>query len=210
MRRLLPPLILLFAIVPVLPAEVVDRITAVVGRRIITDSLVREQLRIAALFNGQPLVDNRLARAEMRDRLIERALVLEEMTVSRYPMPERNEMRPQLEALKKELGTPEQYARLLQTYSVTEQQLLESLRNQQAVIRFTTYRFRPGIQITAREIQDYYDNRWPGKGPKPPLDDVREQIEELLRNEQINVLLSRWLSDVRNQTHIETYEEPVQ
>jgi hypothetical protein len=44
-------------------------------------------------------------------------------------------------------------------------------------------------------------------GAKPPLEEVRDQIEQLLRLEEINVLLGRWIGEVRQQTHIETYEE---
>jgi hypothetical protein len=60
--------------------------------------------------------------------------------------------------------------------------------------------------VDPAQIRAYYDQRLPAQ-PKPPLEEVRDQIETVLRAEQINVLLSKWLAEVRQNTHIETYEE---
>lgn len=188
-------------------AEVVDRIVATVGRKVITASTVRHQIRVAALLDGAPVAESYEAFAAMRDRLIDRLLILEEMRVSRYPIPEKSEVQPALEREIQDAGGPARWAELLGRYRLTEEQVRLSLRHQAAVLRFTLNRFRPAVQVDPAQIRAYYDQRLPAQ-PKPPLEEVRDQIETVLRAEQINVLLTKWLAEVRQSTHIETYEEP--
>lgn len=205
---MIPRLLALFALLAAAaPAEIVDRIVATVGRKVITASTVRQQIRVAALLDGAPLAETPDGFAAMRDRLIDRLLVFEEMRVSRYPIPESSEVQPALDREVRDAGGPARWTELLARYRVTEQQVRLSLRHQAAVVRFTLNRFRPSVQIDPAQIRAYYDQRLPAQ-PKPPLEEVRDQIEAVLRAEQINVLLGRWLAEVRQQTHIETYEEP--
>lgn len=187
-------------------AERVDYIAATVGRKVITASTVLQQLRVAALLDGKPMDESVAARNAIRESLIDRALILEEMRVSRYAIPEAAEIQGALDVEIKEAGGAAGWAERLRQYRVSEEAVRLSLRYQAAILRFTVYRFRPAVQVTAEQIQAYYDQRWPAAA-KPPIEEVREQIEQLLRLEEINVLLGRWISEVRQQTHIETYEE---
>jgi hypothetical protein len=199
-------LALLLLLAFVAPAEVVDRIVATVGRRVITAATVRQQIRVAALFNGTEPEESFQAFEAMRDTLIDRMLILEEMRISRYAIPEGGEVQPALDREIQQAGGPEPWAALLNRYRVTEAQVRLSLRYQAAIVRFTVYRFRPAVQVTNEEVRAYYETKLTAV-PKPPLDEVRDQIETVIRREQINVLLNKWLNEVRQQTHIETYEE---
>ncbi len=203
MKRALAILLLLAAYAP---AEVVDRIAATVGRQVITASSVRQQIRVAALLEGVPVEETYVAFEAMRDRLIDRLLILEEMRISRYAIPEGGEVQPALDREIQDAGGPAKWAELLARYRLSEAHIRLSLRYQAAIVRFTLYRFRPAIQIGPDQIRTYYEQRLPAQ-PKPALDEVRDQIEAVLRSEQINALLTKWLAEVRQQTHIETYEE---
>ena len=201
-------LLLLLLLAGCAQAEIVDRIVATVGRKVITASTVRQQLRIAALLEGTPKDESPAALEAMRNRLIDRLLILEEMRVSRYPIPEAAEVKAALDAEIAQAGGPAAFDALLTRHQLTPAQINLSLRHQAAIFRFTVYRFRPAVQISAAQVQAYYDQRLPAAAPKPPLEEVRDQIEQVLRLEQINTLLNRWLSEIRQQTHIETYEGP--
>ncbi|OYW09462.1 MAG: hypothetical protein B7X34_06730 [Acidobacteriia bacterium 12-62-4] len=203
MMRILTVLLLLSSSAA---AEVVDRIVATVGRRVITASSVRQQIRVAALLDGAPAEESYAAFEAMRDRLIDRLLILEEMRISRYAIPEGGEVQPALDREIKDAGGPAKWAELLTRYRVTEEHIRLSLRYQAAIVRFTLYRFRPAVQIGPDQIRTYYEQRLPAQ-PKPAFEEVRDQIEAVLRREQINGLLTKWLAEVRQQTHIETYEE---
>jgi hypothetical protein len=173
---------------------------------VITAATVRQQIRMAALFNGTEPEESFPAFEAMRDSLIDRMLILEEMRISRYAIPEGGEVQPALDREMQQAGGPEKWASLLTRYRLSEEQVRLSLRYQAAIVRFTVYRFRPAVQVTTEEIRRYYDSKLTVQ-PKPPLDEVRDQIETIIRREQINVLLNKWLAEVRQQTHIETYEE---
>lgn len=181
---------------------IVDRIAATVGKRVITASTVRQQLRIAALLNSQPIEASPAAFMAMRERLIERTLILEEMRISRYPVPELGEIREAYDREVAEAGGETKFNALLNRYNLEPDHVRNSLRYQAAILRFTVFRFRPAVQINASDIRAYYDNRL-DLPMKPPLEDVRDQIEAVLREEQIEILLNRWLSEVRQRTHIE-------
>ena len=204
-KRLLP---LLFLAVGS-HAELVDRIVATVGRKVITASSVRQQLRIAALLEGKPVDASPASLEAMRNRLIDRTLILEEMRVSRYTIPEAAEVKAAFDAEVAEAGGPVAWEALLNRYRLNATQVTLSLRYQAAIVHFTVYRFRPAVQISTAQIQAYYDNRLPAAAPKPSLEEVRDQIEQVLRLEQTNTLLNSWLSEIRQQTHIETYEAPI-
>ena len=203
-KRLLP--LLLLAVCA--QAELVDRIVATVGRKVITASTVRQQLRIAALLEGKPVDESPTNLEAMRNRLIDRTLIIEEMRVSRYAIPEAAEVKTAFDAEVAEAGGTAAWDALLARYRLTPAQVSLSLRYQAAIVRFTAYRFRPAVQISPSQVQAYYDKRLPAAAPKPPFEELRDQIEQILRLEQINTLLNSWLSEIRQQTHIETYEAP--
>ena len=203
-KRLLP--LLLLAVCA--QAELVDRIVATVGRKVITASTVRQQLRIAALLEGKPVDESPTNLEAMRNRLIDRTLIIEEMRVSRYAIPEAAEVKTAFDAEVAEAGGTAAWDALLARYRLTPTQVSLSLRYQAAIVRFTAYRFRPAVQISPSQVQAYYDKRLPAAAPKPPVEELRDQIEQILRLEQINTLLNSWLSEIRQQTHIETYEAP--
>ena len=203
-KRFLPLLLLAVSA----QAELVDRIVATVGRKVITASTVRQQLRIAALLEGKPVDESPTNLEAMRNRLIDRTLIIEEMRVSRYAIPEAAEVKTAFDAEVAEAGGTAAWDALLARYRLTPTQVGLSLRYQAAIVRFTAYRFRPAVQISPSQVQAYYDKRLPASAPKPPVEELRDQIEQILRLEQINTLLNSWLSEIRQQTHIETYEEP--
>lgn len=100
-------------------AEIVDRIVATVGRKVITASTVRQQLRIAALLEGNPADESPAALEAMRNRLIDRLLILEEMRVSRYPIPEAAEVKAAFDAEVAQAGGPAAFDALLARYRLT-------------------------------------------------------------------------------------------
>ena len=93
---------------------------------------------------------------------------------------------------------------------VTEDELRRHLTVQLATLRFTEFRFRPSVQITDTEVQEYYDKNMGGKPGAPDVKEVREKIGQLLTEERVNQLLDRWLRDTRNQTRVEFREESFQ
>jgi len=69
-------------------------------------------------------------------------------------------------------------------------------------------RFRPGVQIDPKAIEDYYVNKVlpqaksRGQEP-PPLDTARDFIQEALIQQGINEQADQWLKESRARLHIE-------
>lgn len=184
---------------------VVDGIVATVGRAVITDSMVRRSLRTAALLARTPLAETPAVWEQNRERLIEQALVKEEIRLSRYPVAQPDEIRGAMRQIEDQMGGPAAFAAQLVAYRLTEADVAENVAWQITFARFITYRFRPSVQVTDEALRAFYD-KWKPAGVKPPLEEVRDQVEnDFIAAESVRYL-DRWLSEVRPQTRIETLQ----
>jgi hypothetical protein len=195
-------------------AEVIDRVAVTVGKRVITSSDVLREIRLSAFFNQ---TDPDLAGAGRRraaERLAERALMETEMEVGRYPSPRPPEIEAAFSAMKKSrFPSDESYRVDLAKYGIHDEDVKLFLTSQGATLRFIDARFGPAVQVLESEMRDYYTSRfvpgWPKEGgkPAPPLDEVRQEIEESLKAQHVDRLLDEWLKEARQRTRIEFKEE---
>jgi hypothetical protein len=216
--RLLAAIILgsaLCASVQLLQAELIDRVAVSLGRTVITEGEVVEEIRLTALLNGaDPDLDVQSKR-ETAARLVDQAIILEEIRQSRYSEIAEEEIDQALVQLKKEEygGSQLSYESALAQYGVTEAHLRAHLARQLAVLQFVETRFAPGVQVLDSEVSNYYENvllpRLAAGGAKaPPLEQVRFQIERILREEQVDRYLEAWLEEARKRAGVE-YREKV-
>ncbi|HTW65106.1 MAG TPA: hypothetical protein VME17_10845 [Bryobacteraceae bacterium] len=194
-----------------LPAEIIDRIAITVGNQAITESQVDQEIRITDFLNHEKLEITPESRRQAAGRLIEQELVRREMELSHYPFPEASTAGEALEGVKATYGNQAAYARELESYGITEADLTRRLVWQFTLLRFIDYRFRPGIQIPAADVQTYYRQQvsnWEQKGikPIPSLEESRDQIEEILTQKRIDQALDQWLADTRKQVTV-TYHD---
>ncbi|MDW8352932.1 MAG: hypothetical protein RMK57_00230 [Bryobacterales bacterium] len=190
--------------------EIIDRIAVVVGRDVITESALLRALRVTAFLNAEEPDFSPAAKRRAAERLVDQTLILREMETGRYALPDPSEVEQLLAQLRKErFKTPEDFARALTRYGITEEQLRDVLARQLATLRFIELRFRPAVMVPESEIRHYYQTRvlarWDNKeGTKPPpLEDMWAAIEQVLAGEQVDRLLEEWLRQARKQTRIE-------
>jgi peptidyl-prolyl cis-trans isomerase SurA len=72
------------------------------------------------------------------------------------------------------------------------------------VLRFIEERFRTGIRITQQEIDDYYKKtlipQYEKQNAKaPPEAAIKDKIQEILLQQQVDKLLDDWLATLRAQ-----------
>lgn len=188
-----------------LHAEFVDGIVATVGRTVITDSMVRRSLRAGALLAREPLDESVSKWEQNRERLIEQALVKEEIRISRYGVAQPDEVRSSMEQIRTQFGGKTAFEAKLHEYKLKEADVADNVAWQITFARFIAYRFRPAVQVTDEALRAFYKT-WTPPGPKPSLEDARERVEEEFFAEEASRHLDRWLTDVRQQTRIETLE----
>jgi hypothetical protein len=191
-------------------AEIIDRIAVSVDKRVITESEVMRQIRITAFLNNEEPNFSPANRRAMADKLVEQLLIRRELEGSSkgsLPATANNSM----ELLKQRFKTPEDYATALARYQVTEDDIRKALEWQATLLSFVDVRFRPGVQIPASEIREYYDQQVaqnPGK--LPPFDEAKADIEQILTSQRVDNALDRWLGQARTQSRIRYMREVFQ
>ncbi|MFN0103079.1 MAG: hypothetical protein ACKV2U_13435 [Bryobacteraceae bacterium] len=184
---------------------IVDGIVGTVGRAVITDSMVRRSLRTAAFMAKAPLEETAAVWEENRNRLIEQALMKEEIRISRYPVAPPDEIRAGMNQIKAQLGGEAAFGSKLQEYRLTEADVAENVAWQITFSRFISQRFRPAVQMTDEALRAYYAT-WKPAGEKPAYEAARDRLETEFIAEESARYLDRWLTEIRQQTRIETFQ----
>lgn len=206
MRTLAPVLLVCLA----MHGEMIDRIAVTVDNRVITESEIIRQIRIAAFLNGEQPDLSAANKRVTADRLVEQALIRRELDTSRYAA-QGALATPEYQELKNKYGDDNSYKQALVKSRITDKDVQEALQWQALFLDFVDMRFRPGVQLPESELQDYYNQQVaenPGK--LPPFEEARESIEEILTSQRVDNALDRWLGQVRTQTRIKYTQEVFQ
>jgi hypothetical protein len=188
-------------------AEVVDHLAITVGREAITELQLDEELRVTAFLNRQPIVRDVTTRRAAADRLIQQLLVRREMEVSRYPLPEEQDVNKYLEQIRGAFGSAAQFEETLASYRLTKVILRDHLALQLTSLRFIEYRFQPEVDVSEAEIRAAYEREiaeWntAHSGAAPSLEASRESIRKSLVEERIDRALEAWLQERRRRARV--------
>jgi hypothetical protein len=191
--------------------EVLDRIAVIVGRRVITLSEIVREIRVSALQDGRPVEITPATKLETADRLVERALIQREIRMNRFEQAEVVEANKMLEQFKAKFASEEAWQRELTKYGVSEEDVRTHMQFQLTLVRFVDFRFQPATQIGQPEVERYYQQVFlpaarKKNGAAPALEDVRPEIEQVLREEAANRSLDEWLKQARQQVTIEFHD----
>ena len=195
---------------PPVHVEVIDRVAASAGNRVITHSDILREIRLSAFMNRTKPDFSLDARKKAAERLVERVLIENEMELGKYAAPQLSDIESELSALKRgDFPTAD-------SYGIRDEDLKLYLLQQVAVVRFIDARFGPAVQLLESDMRDYYSEhivrQWDNKSgkPAPAFDEVREQIGEVLRAERANALVAEWLKEVKARTRIDFRPEAFQ
>lgn len=118
-------------------ADVIDRVMAVVNRRPILLSDVNAAIEFQLVSRpeaGDPL-------ASTLDRLIERALILEEVERYQPPEPAPEEIDRRVEAIRQRFAPPDPFQKALASVGMTEVQLRSHIRDDLRSVTYINQRF---------------------------------------------------------------------
>jgi hypothetical protein len=199
---------------PPAPLDIIDRVAVAIGNHVVTTSDIDREIRVTAFLNATVLDFTPAAKRATADRMVEQALVRTELETSRYPTPPPSEIDPILAQLKKErFPTATDFQRSLAEYGVTEQDVRDALLWQRTLLSFLDVRFRPSVQVSDKEIQDYFDKtvkpafEAAHAGQTVPIDDYRDQIEATLTGQREDQEMSKWLDQAKKRTEIAYHNE---
>jgi parvulin-like peptidyl-prolyl isomerase len=193
------------------PAQVVDRMVAVVNKRVILESELDQAARVEFLLAGKPIsAFTQADRATVLDRLIERALLDQQIVNPGMLDPTPQELAAKIKEVRD--GSPgtsdEQWKAFLASYGLTQEDLEEQLTSQVRILRFIDLRFRGLVRIEKGDVEVYYQEKFlpelrKRNAPEPGLPEVFSRIEQILVEQRIDTLLNDWLKALRSQAHIE-------
>jgi peptidyl-prolyl cis-trans isomerase SurA len=193
------------------PAQVVDRMVAVVNKRVILESELDQAARVEFLLAGKPISSLTPAdRAAVLDRLIERTLLDQQIVNPGMLDPTPQELAARVKEVRD--ATPaagdEQWKALLAGYGLSQEDLEEQLASQVRILRFIDLRFRGLVRVDKSDVEAYYRDKFlpelrKRSATEPALAEVSGRIEQILVEQRMDALLNDWLKALRSQAHIE-------
>jgi len=136
-------MILLLAFVTPGIAGVVDRVAVVIGKKVVTESEVVDDLRLTEFLNNAPLNTGPAARREEAEHLVDQELLRTEMDLSGFSQPAAGQADVLLGKFRKQqYRSDAEYRAALEKYGVSETELKQRLLWQYTAIQFTDFRFR--------------------------------------------------------------------
>lgn len=133
-------------------AEIIDSIGAVVAGQAIKHSDVLREIRITALQNHEPVSLTAQMQQEATSRLIDQAIIRDEIREGLYAPTDDESARALLDQLKTSYGGPEAFQGALSSHQLDEETVRQHLEWQTAVLRFIELRF--GEDATAQGNND--------------------------------------------------------
>jgi len=191
-------------------AVTLDRVVAIVNSDLILESDIEAERRFESF---QPLGSARVrTRDELINRLIDRALILQQIAMQPEPPVSEAQIDEELMQLRKTIPkcaayhceTDAGWEKFVREQGLTLPELREHWKLRTEVLRFIEERFRMGIRITDQEIHDYYNKTlipaYQNQNAKaPPEGAIKDKIQEILLQQQVDKLLDDWLTALRAQ-----------
>jgi len=215
MRKFLQFALLLLPLSAFAQPQMVDRMVAVVNKRVILQSDLDQAARVEFLLQGKSIATLTQAdTAAVLDQLIDRALLDQQIINPGMLDPTTDEIAAKVKEVRENFPggagrVDDRWKATLAAYGLTSQDLEEQLSSQARILRFVDLRFRGLVRIEKDDIETYYQEKFLPEMRKrnaaaPPLAEVSGRIEQILVEQHIDGLLSDWLKTLRAQAHIET------
>ena len=201
-----------------LPAAgvVIDRIAVIVDKQAIKASDIERDLRVTDFLNGQPLDFRADVKRAAAERLIDQAVIREEMERGGYAKSTASEVNGMISRLLSDRfgGSQARLKEELSRYGLTEQQLRMQLQWQLDVLKFTEERLRPGVLVTDEQVRAYYDQHKAELERQFPqlktYESMAPKIRASLESEELNKSFDQWLAAARKRDRIRYLEGAVQ
>lgn len=187
-------------------ASVVDRIAVTVGNQVITETEILHEIALTAFLNGEKPAFTVENKRKAADQLVEQKLVRKEMDMGRYPEATDEQAKELLAKTAKNVGGEKELQRQLAEDGLTQDDLEKHLLWQLTLVRFIDLRFRPAIQVSAQDVQEYFRTEVLPKqkpGQTVRLAEVRDQILQTLSAQRADQQLDEWLKHAKATTRID-------
>ncbi len=203
-------LALLFTLSAAAPAETLDRIAVTVGKYVISEQDLLRDIRISAFLDGSLPEFGGAQKRKTADRLIDQYLVLQDAAETRAALPSAESTAALLEPLKARYANEADYLAALAKARISDGGLRAHLLAGLRMLRYTSVRFRPQMQISEEGLRAYYEALMEQNpnAPAQSFEENRGQVEKLLTDQQTMQSLDDWVKMMRSELRI-VYREAV-
>jgi peptidyl-prolyl cis-trans isomerase SurA len=189
-------------------AVILDRISVIVGNRVIKSSDIDRDIRLTAFLNRAKADFSPQTKKQSAQRLIDQDLIRQEIANGNYRRPaEAEAVTLEAEIVRDRFGgSDSEFARTLERYGLTRVELSTQLLWQLTVLRFIDQRFRAGIVVSDGEVRQYvqqHQAQLRRQNPGAAGDVLEMKARELLESEQVDKNFADWLEGARKGTRIE-------
>lgn len=186
----------------------VDRIAVRVEDDIITESEVRELAAFQRLVDGKAQ-----SRDEVIRELVEQWIARGEARASKYPEPSADDVDRAYAQLAAQFHAPQQFESRYIAEGLSKAAVRRLLDQQLYLARFLDTRFRPTVQISDAQVENYYRDEFApqlkARGQAvPALDTVDDTIREVLIQRAISERAKMWMDETRMRLKIVVVPEP--
>lgn len=194
------------------PVEI-DRIAAIAGKEAIKTSDIDRDLRLTAFLNDERPVLNAETRRTSAERLVDQAILRQEIARGSYAPPSKNQVDGLLNQIQRERfgGSGARLRDALARDQLTEDELRDRLRWQLTVLRFIEQRFRAAVLVTDEDAHAYYDAHRAElarqSGGDSSFAALEPKLRETLEEERANQNFAEWQGQARKRYRIEIKPE---
>ena len=182
-------------------AVIIDKIAAIVNEDVITQSEVdatgKLELRLAGLPKTESTLQNR----------IDFHLALQQLKTQPPVLLTEEEIQSAYDSIRLRYGGDEELVAFLGSIGMSRDDLLQEIRDQLTIRKFIRDRFRPFVNITLEDAEDYYEKVYKPAGEMlardvPPFAEVFPEIQNLLVESKIQDRIAEWVQEIRKNARI--------
>jgi len=204
---------LLFALALAMPAvaqpELKDRVMAVVDEDPILASELEKVIALG-LVQRRDKEDEVAFRRRILDGLIEERLRFHEIDRFGFEQVPVDLIEKNVAEIRARFPNEEAFRKTLRDLGLTQQALRQLVARQLMVLTHVEEQLGPRVFVSLDDITAYYRNvltpeMQKRKQPVPPLEDVRDQIRAVLKEQRLNQELDKWTEELRRAADIHIY-----
>jgi len=186
-----------------------DRIVAVVDEDPILGSDIERDAALG-LVARNPGESETAYRRRILGLLIEQRLRFHEIDRFGFVQVPVDQVEQNLSEIRARFPDPAAFQRRLKELGMSENSLRQLVTRQLMVLTYVDERLGPRVFVSLDDVRAYYrDTLTPALAkahqPVPPVDDVREKIRLILREQRLNQEIERWTDELRAKANVANY-----
>jgi hypothetical protein len=194
---------------PQAPPRLEDRIMAVVDEEPILSSEIDRAIALG-LKQRQSGENETAFRRRVLNDLIEERLRFQEIDRFGFEQVPVGEINEQVQKIRGQFPDEATFQKTLQQHGLSLKDLRQLVARQLMVLTYVDEQLGPRVFVSLDDITAYYRNVFTptmqkSHQPVPPLDDVRDDIRAVLKEERLNEAIEKWTEDLRAKADIQVY-----